>query len=170
VRRTQDTEIERLPWTKDAEIEQLCRLYTRGAFYKRSRRSQEKAWATWCAELPRARRTNMAAKMWFNNVLARVWRTLQWVVAARKRIRALAWWTVARWNNRAIAGALDLWMDQISRLKRLQQLMAKNVLRWKNLVVGRCFSQLHDDLLQARKVKRAVQLWKWIQSIGCAAY
>jgi hypothetical protein len=82
----------------------------------------------------------------------------------------LASWTVARWNNRAIAGALDLWMDQISRLKRLQQLMAKNVLRWKNLVVGRCFSQLHDDLLQARKVKRAVQLWKWIQSIGCAAY
>ena len=165
VRWTQDTEIERLRWTKDAEIERLRRLYARGALCRRSRRCREKAWATWCAELPRARRANKAAKMWLNNVLARVWRTLQWAVVARKRIRALASRAVSRWNNRAIAGALDLWIDKIARLKRLRQLMAKTVLRWKNLVVGRCFSQLHDELLLTRKVRRAVHIWKWLQSI-----
>jgi hypothetical protein len=59
---------------------------------------------------------------------------------------------------------------QIARLKRLRQLMAKTVLHWKNLVVGRCFSQLHDDCCKRERLNEQSTFGNGSNPFGCAAY
>jgi len=114
----------------------------------------------WVDEIVKSPKAKKAAQLWRNHATGRVWRRWEAMLMELKCKRVMATKAVKICVGMMICTSWRSWLTMVDERKGLWALTRRVLLRFKHRLLSKAMNRWNDEVIKARKAKKAAQLWK----------